>query len=137
LQAGENAVASGSVRNWHQQHVEGLTTGQRVADGAARAIGSWTFILTQTALVALWVILNVAAGDSDHYPSSCSTSCSVRAATPGRSSDGSEPTSRASRSGTGGFRTNVKAEREIEDLQRRLGGIEETLGRIEKALERS
>jgi uncharacterized membrane protein len=135
-------VTSGSVRNWHQQHVEGMSTGQRVADGAARVIGSWTFIITQTVLVALWVVLNVAAWARqwDPYPFILlNLMFSVQAAYAGpvimmaqnRQAERDRVQAQAD------FDTNVKAESEIEDLQRRLGGIEEALGRIEKALERA
>jgi uncharacterized membrane protein len=35
------------------------TIGQRVADGFARSIGSWTFIIIQSVLLAAWVLANV------------------------------------------------------------------------------
>jgi uncharacterized membrane protein len=35
------------------------TLGERVADGFARAIGSWFFIITQSVLLTAWVIANV------------------------------------------------------------------------------
>lgn len=35
-----------------------LTFGQRVADGLASLIGSWRFIIAQTAILAAWVALN-------------------------------------------------------------------------------
>ena len=37
------------------------TLGQRVADRFAAFIGSWTFIITQISLLALWMVLNVVA----------------------------------------------------------------------------
>jgi uncharacterized membrane protein len=49
---------------------EPTTTGERIADAAARAIGSWKFIIIQSILVSLWVILNVTAWVEhwDPYP---------------------------------------------------------------------
>ena len=49
---------------------ERLTVGERIADGAARAVGSWRFIIIQTCLVVLWVVLNLIAWDNkwDPYP---------------------------------------------------------------------
>ena len=49
---------------------EPLTVGERVADSAAGVIGSWRFIIIQTILVVIWVILNVIAWDFrwDVYP---------------------------------------------------------------------
>jgi uncharacterized membrane protein len=38
-----------------------LSTGERIADGAARVVGSWRFIITQTVLVVLWLVLNLIA----------------------------------------------------------------------------
>jgi uncharacterized membrane protein len=135
-------VASGSVRNWHQEHREGMTNGQRVADGTARTIGSWAFIITQTVLVVLWVILNVTAWVRrwDPYPFILlNLMFSVQAAYAGpvimmaqnRQAERDRIQAQAD------FDTNVKAESEIEDLQRHLGGIEEALRRIESAIERA
>lgn len=36
-----------------------LTLGERVADGAANAIGSWAFIVIQTLCVIAWIAWNV------------------------------------------------------------------------------
>jgi uncharacterized membrane protein len=49
---------------------EPLTIGERVADKAAQAIGSWRFIIVQSVLVVIWVALNVVALDLrwDPYP---------------------------------------------------------------------
>jgi uncharacterized membrane protein len=38
-----------------------LTTGQRVADQVASTMGSWRFIIIQTTVLIIWVILNVTA----------------------------------------------------------------------------
>jgi len=38
-----------------------LTIGQRAADWVAVTVGSWTFILVQSALLLVWVVLNVTA----------------------------------------------------------------------------
>lgn len=47
-----------------------LSTGQRIADGVARIVGSWRFILIQTALLAIWIALNATAYVArwDPYP---------------------------------------------------------------------
>lgn len=39
----------------------GVTTGQHVSDLVAAAVGSWTFIITQIVILALWMIVNVVA----------------------------------------------------------------------------
>jgi len=38
-----------------------LTIGQKIADQVAAAMGSWTFIIVQSLLLAIWIILNVTA----------------------------------------------------------------------------
>jgi uncharacterized membrane protein len=40
-------------------HHERATFGERLADTIAAGIGSWTFLIIQTFLVCLWVVLNV------------------------------------------------------------------------------
>ena len=38
-----------------------LTVGQRVADAVAATMGSWPFIIVQTCILAVWIVLNVTA----------------------------------------------------------------------------
>jgi uncharacterized membrane protein len=47
-----------------------LTPGQRAADAFASVIGSWSFIIVQTILLVLWLILNITAWIQrwDPYP---------------------------------------------------------------------
>jgi len=35
------------------------TRGDRVADRIAAWVGSWTFIITQTVILLLWIVLNI------------------------------------------------------------------------------
>ncbi len=51
----------GIARNVAHEFEKQLTLGQRVADGVAEIIGSWRFIIIQSALLAVWIILNVTA----------------------------------------------------------------------------
>jgi uncharacterized membrane protein len=48
-----------TVAKIHRDAEAKRTLGQRVADGFARAIGSWVFIITQSILLSAWVIANV------------------------------------------------------------------------------
>jgi uncharacterized membrane protein len=50
--------------------VKPTTVGESIADSAAGLIGSWRFIIVQTVLVAIWVVLNILAIDLkwDPYP---------------------------------------------------------------------
>src|ERR1700722_7000023 len=47
-----------------------LTTGQRVADIVAASMGSWNFIIAQSVILIIWIILNVTAfvEQWDPYP---------------------------------------------------------------------
>jgi uncharacterized membrane protein len=47
-----------------------LTTGQRIADMVAAAMGSWPFIIIQTVILMIWIILNITAfvENWDPYP---------------------------------------------------------------------
>lgn len=49
---------------------ERLTVAQKAADGVARLVGSWTFIILQTTLFVVWVVVNVIAWTQhwDPYP---------------------------------------------------------------------
>jgi uncharacterized membrane protein len=40
------------------RHYEMRTLGERVADGVAAGVGSWTFIITQSVLLAAWIVAN-------------------------------------------------------------------------------
>jgi uncharacterized membrane protein len=46
-------------QTWHEKHVETLTFGQLLADRVTLTIGSWTFIIAQSVLILIWIILNV------------------------------------------------------------------------------
>lgn len=57
-------------KTWHQKHLESRTLGARIADNVAAVMGSWRFIIVQSILLALWIILNVVAwlNHWDPYP---------------------------------------------------------------------
>ena len=49
------------IRNVNQVHAEKLSRGQRIADGLAKVMGSWAFIIIQSIALACWIALNVLA----------------------------------------------------------------------------
>ena len=57
-------------RNVNEVEEEQMTTGQRIADKVADTIGSWPFIITQTVILTVWIILNGLAWINhwDPYP---------------------------------------------------------------------
>lgn len=47
------------MANWHEKHISTSSLGGRIADRVVGAMGSWAFILGQSAFVAVWVVLNL------------------------------------------------------------------------------
>src|SRR5215469_10573423 len=47
------------IHNVNQVQDEQLTLGEKIADAVAAGMGSWAFIIVQTAIVTVWIILNV------------------------------------------------------------------------------
>lgn len=48
-----------TLRRHHRDPVPTSDLGGRLADRIAQVVGSWTFILTQSAILVLWIILNL------------------------------------------------------------------------------
>ena len=49
------------MRNWHKTHAEKQSTGDHVADRVASFIGSWAFIIGQTGIMVVWILVNTLA----------------------------------------------------------------------------
>jgi len=47
------------VSNANEVFCDRITTGQKVADGIARVVGSWPFIIIQSVILVSWIITNV------------------------------------------------------------------------------
>jgi uncharacterized membrane protein len=52
-------MASVKRKNWHTEHRAQRTFGQRIADAVAATMGSWSFIIVQSVILAAWIVLNV------------------------------------------------------------------------------
>ncbi len=128
---------------WHHKHHQSMNMGERLADGVASYMGSWKFIIIQTVLVALWMILNIIAfiGHWDPYPFILlnllfSTQAAYAAPIIMMSQNRSAQRDRVQ--ALADYETNAKAEQEIEDLQLSLSRIEnEKLDKIIALLERT
>lgn len=128
-------------KTWHQKHREALTIGERIADSVAQGMGSWRFIIIQTVLVAIWMILNV-VGFMHHwdvYPFillNLLFSTQAAYAAPIIMMAQNRQNDRDRLQAMEDFETNVGAKKEIETLQVRLDSIErEKLDRILAILE--
>lgn len=120
---------------WHQVHGDKRTRGQRLADSTARVLGSWSFIIAQTILVFVWIVLNVAAiiRRWDPYPFillNLMFSLQAAYAAPIIMMSQNRQAERDRFQAQSDFDTNVKAECEIEDIQAQLIRIERTLEEI-------
>jgi uncharacterized membrane protein len=49
------------IANVNEVLAEKLRRGQRLADGLAKVMGSWAFIISQSIVLAFWIALNVLA----------------------------------------------------------------------------
>lgn len=56
--------------NWHKQHKESLTTGERAADKMRNGMGSWKFVFSFLIFMGIWALLNSLDGFHhwDKYP---------------------------------------------------------------------
>ena len=102
-----------------------LTLGQRIADGVAATMGSWPFIIAQTTILALWILLNIVAWINhwDPYPFillNLALSFQAAYAAPFIMMSQNRQQDVDRRQATEDFHVNVKAELEIELLHEKL-----------------
>jgi uncharacterized membrane protein len=128
-------------KNWHDTHKETSNFGQRLADSVANGMGSWRFIIIQTAIVAAWMILNVVAfmHHWDPYPYillNLLFSTQAAYAAPIIMMAQNRQSQRDRAQADSDYRTNLAAKKEIEELMSRLDKIEiEKLDKIIALLE--
>ena len=128
-------------KTWHEKHLEKLTFSQKVADGLAKGMGSWKFIIIQSLFVVLWIVLNLVAyfNHWDPYPFillNLLFSTQAAYAAPIIMMSQNRQAERDRFQATEDYRTNIEAKREIEELQVALARIEnEKLDEIKKKLE--
>jgi len=56
--------------DWHKQHKDNLTAGERSADKLRNGMGSWAFVFTFVLFMIAWAILNTSSAFThwDKYP---------------------------------------------------------------------
>ena len=124
--------------HWHDAHKESMTFGQRLADSVATGMGSWRFIIIQTVIVGIWMILNVIAimDHWDPYPYillNLLFSTQAAYAAPIIMMAQNRQNDRDRAQADADYRTNCEAKEEIEELQKRLNAIE--IDKLDKILE--
>ena len=128
-------------KTWHAEHKDSLAFGQRLADRVANGMGSWTFIIYQSIIVAIWMGLNVVAiiKHWDPYPyillnllfsTQAAYAAPIIMMAQNRQNDRDRMQAQAD------YQTNIDAKLEIEALTTKLNLIEvEKLDKIIKMLE--
>ena len=130
-----------SKKNWHSQHTESLSFGSRLSDSVASNMGSWRFIIIQTVIVGIWMILNVIAYIShwDPYPFillNLLFSTQAAYAAPIIMMAQNRQNQRDRVHAEEDYQTNIDAKKEIEALAEQLNSIEvDKLDKIIKMLE--
>jgi uncharacterized membrane protein len=128
-------------KTWHRRDLETRTVGQRLADNVANGMGSWRFIIYQTAIVIVWMVLNFIAlvHHWDPYPfillnllfsTQAAYAAPIIMMAQNRQNDRDRMQAQAD------YETNIEAKKEIEELQLRLNSIEtDKLDKIIRLLE--
>lgn len=130
-----------SMKTWLDKHRESLSFGQRLADYVAEGMGSWRFILWQTAIVIIWMALNIVAfvRHWDPYPFillNLIFSTQAAYAAPIIMMSQNRQSERDRLQALEDYKTNIEAKKEIEALQIQLTLMEtEKLDKIIAMLE--
>lgn len=129
---------SDNKKTWHQKHTETFSFGQRLADSVANGMGSWKFIIIQTILVVLWMILNFVGFmyHWDVYPFillNLLFSTQAAYAAPIIMMAQNRQSERDRHQADQDYKTNVEAKLEIEQLTMRLNTIE--IEKLDKIIE--
>ena len=119
------------MRNWHESHAKRATRGDRVADRVAAFIGSWKFIIGQTAIMVVWIVVNTLALFGfirfDEYPFvflNLFMSAEAAFATPLILMSQNRSAERDREHAQHDYDVNVEAKAEIEELMKTLARIE-------------
>jgi uncharacterized membrane protein len=108
-----------------------LTTGQRIADMVATAMGSWSFIIIQSIILLIWIVLNVTAFMEhwDPYPFillNLALSFQAAYAAPFIMMSQNRQQDIDRKAAENDYQINIKAELEIEALHQKIDQLRET-----------
>lgn len=119
------------LKPWHLAHFENSSAGARIADHVAGFIGSWQFIIIQSVIFAVWVIVNtiwlLQAYQFDPYPFilfNLFMSAEAAYSSPLILMSQNRQAERDRLQAQHDYDTNVAAKEEIEMVLRELGRIE-------------
>jgi uncharacterized membrane protein len=121
-----------SHHNWHKRHADAQPFGHRVADALANLIGSWKFIIVQSVIFVIWVIVNtlwlLQAYQFDPYPFilfNLFMSAEAAYASPLILMSQNRQAERDRHHAEMDYETNVAAKEEIETVLRELSRLEQ------------
>jgi uncharacterized membrane protein len=108
-----------------------LTVGQRIADTVASTMGSWKFIIIQSAILLIWIALNITAyvQQWDPYPFillNLALSFQAAYAAPFIMMSQNRQQDIDRKSAENDYQINIKAELEIELLHQKIDQLRET-----------
>ncbi len=128
------------LKSWHLAHLENSSTGARIADHVAAFIGSWQFIIIQTVIFAIWVVVNtlwlLQAYQFDPYPFilfNLFMSAEAAYSSPLILMSQNRQAERDRVQAQNDYETNVAAKEEIEAILRELNRIE--VDKLDRILE--
>ncbi len=130
-----------NIKTWHDLYQDSLSFGQKLADKVANGMGSWTFIISQTIFVILWMVLNFVGWmyHWDIYPFillNLLFSTQAAYAAPIIMMAQNRQNERDRMQAQKDYQTNTDAKMEIEALQQKLNSIEtEKLDKIIQLLQ--
>jgi uncharacterized membrane protein len=131
------------LKSWHVIHAQNSTVGERVADHVASFIGSWQFIIIQSVIFAIWVVINslwlFSAYQFDPYPFilfNLFMSAEAAYSSPLILMSQNRQADRDREHAQHDYATNLAAKEEIEQVLRELSRLElEKLDKILAALQ--
>jgi uncharacterized membrane protein len=120
----------GLRRQGEAKHGHDTTLGQRIADQVAATMGSWSFIIIQSVLLAVWIFLNVTAFIQkwDPYPFillNLALSFQAAYAAPFIMMAQNRQQDIDRREAENDYKINIKAELEIELLHKKIDELRE------------
>jgi uncharacterized membrane protein len=125
---------------WHDKHIASMSFGDRIADSVANGMGSWRFIIWQTIIVIVWMVLNVIGFmyHWDVYPFillNLIFSTQAAYAAPIIMMSQNRQNKRDREQAENDYKTNLDAKVEIEELQKQISKLEtEKLDKIMEML---
>jgi uncharacterized membrane protein len=119
------------LKSWHVMHDENSSAGERIADHVASFIGSWQFIIIQSVIFVIWVIVNTIwlmdRFQFDPYPFilfNLFMSAEAAYSSPLILMSQNRQADRDRQQAQHDYDTNIAAKEEIETILRELGRLE-------------